>query len=98
LLSPDSPPMTIDTLLAARDAIRSKQISAVELTKQTLDRIERLDPTIQAFNEVARDLALQQAQAVDAGQRTGPLAGVPLAIKDNLCTTWGKTTCSSKML
>lgn len=87
-----------DTLLAARDAIASKQISAVELTRAILDRIQRLDPTLKAYNSVDPDLALRQAAEVDAGRRTGPLAGVPIALKDNLCTSWGTTTCSSKML
>src|SRR4051812_38451109 len=91
-------PLSHDTLLAARDAIRSKHVSAVELTRQALDRIEKVDPTVHAFNEVDAERALDQARAVDAGQRAGPLAGVPIAVKDNLCTTWGKTTCSSKML
>lgn len=87
-----------DTLLAAREAVATKQISAVELTRATLARIEKNDPTIKAFNSLAVERALQQAALVDDGQRTGPLAGVPIALKDNLCTNWGTTTCSSKML
>src|SRR5205823_12776854 len=55
-------------------------------------------PSIHAFNSIAQDRALDRAAAVDCGEITGPLAGVPIAIKDNLCTSWGKTTCSSKML
>ena len=90
--------LTPDTLLAARDAVRSRQVSAVELTRQALARVEQLDPAVQAFNSVHADRALGQARAVDSGTRTGPLAGVPLAIKDNLCTSWGTTTCSSRML
>ena len=90
--------LTPDTLLAARDAVRSRRVSAVELTRQALARVEQLDPAVQAFNSVYPDRAIEQARAVDAGKRTGPLAGVPLAIKDNLCTSWGTTTCSSRML
>ncbi len=87
-----------DTLLAARDAIASKQISAVELTRRTLERIEQFDPTLCAYTSIDADRALQQARDVDEGRRTGPLAGVPIALKDNLCTSWGTTTCASRML
>ncbi|HEY0007790.1 MAG TPA: Asp-tRNA(Asn)/Glu-tRNA(Gln) amidotransferase subunit GatA, partial [Tepidisphaeraceae bacterium] len=90
--------MQIDTLLAARDAVASKAVSAVELASQTLQRIQALNPKLNAFNEAWNDHALKAAAEVDAGKRTGPLAGVPIAIKDNLCTRFGNTTCSSKML
>ncbi|MFT3788286.1 MAG: Asp-tRNA(Asn)/Glu-tRNA(Gln) amidotransferase subunit GatA [Tepidisphaeraceae bacterium] len=88
----------IDTLLSARDAIASKKVSSVQLTKQMLDRISKLDGTIKAYTSTYPERALQVAAEVDAGKRNGPLAGVPIAIKDNMCTTWGTTTCSSKML
>ena len=90
--------LTHDTLLAARDAIKRRAISAVELTRQALDRIAKIDPLVQAYNSTFPDRAIEQAKAVDEGKRSGPLAGVPIALKDNLCTSYGTTTCSSKML
>jgi aspartyl-tRNA(Asn)/glutamyl-tRNA(Gln) amidotransferase subunit A len=91
--------LEFDTLISAREAIRTKKVSAVELTRRALDRIRQLDPTIQAFNSVADERALARAKAVDEGAAAdGALAGVPIAIKDNLCTSWGTTTCSSKIL
>ena len=91
---PDFP----DTLIAAREAVRAKQLSAVELTKHVLSRIAKLEPRIGAYLSVTADHALAQAKLVDDGKRTGPLAGVPIAIKDNLCTSFGTTTCASRML
>lgn len=87
-----------DSLISAREAIRSRKISAVELTRQVLDRIEKLEPSIKAFNSTFADRAMEQARQADAGNRPGELSGLPIAIKDNLCTSHGLTTCSSKIL
>lgn len=69
---------------------------------EALTRIAARDPQVQAFLEVTRDAALEQAGRVDAvvaaGKPPGVLAGVPLAIKDNICTQAGHTTCASKIL
>jgi aspartyl-tRNA(Asn)/glutamyl-tRNA(Gln) amidotransferase subunit A len=92
------PSLSFDTLIGARDAIRGKRVSSAELTRQVLDRIAALDPGVQAFNEVLADWAMERAKAVDSGKVSGVLAGVPIALKDNLCTTYGHTTCSSRML
>jgi aspartyl-tRNA(Asn)/glutamyl-tRNA(Gln) amidotransferase subunit A len=91
-------PLPFDTLTTARDAIKRREVSASELTRQILDRIAKLDPSILAYNSVFADRAIEQAKQVDDGQRSGPLAGVPIALKDNLCISHGVTTCSSKML
>ncbi len=87
-----------DNLTTARDAIAGKKISAFELIRATLDRIDRLEPQVGAFNSVFFDRALDKAKLIDEGKITGPLAGVTIALKDNICTRHGKTTCSSKIL
>lgn len=86
------------SLVQQRDAIAAKQVSATQIVRHYLDRIEKLDIEINAYHETLTDRALQRAAQVDAGEISGPLAGVPIAIKDNLCATDGHTTCSSKML
>jgi aspartyl-tRNA(Asn)/glutamyl-tRNA(Gln) amidotransferase subunit A len=90
--------LEFDTLSGAREAIQSRKISSTDLVRQSLDRIQALNGTIHAFNSVYPERALQLAREVDEGKRSGPLAGVPIALKDNICTTFGTTTCSSKML
>jgi aspartyl-tRNA(Asn)/glutamyl-tRNA(Gln) amidotransferase subunit A len=90
------------TAMELRDRIAGRQISSVEATQAILDRIDRLNPTIGAYLSVFRDRALAAAQEVDrriaAGQSVGALAGVPIAIKDVLCTCFGTTTCGSRIL
>lgn len=84
-----------------REALDSKQIGAVELTKKYLDKISALDSTVNSYITVCGDEALQNAKAaqelIDAG-KSSPLCGIPLSIKDNICTSGVKTTCASKML
>ncbi|HNX26799.1 MAG TPA: Asp-tRNA(Asn)/Glu-tRNA(Gln) amidotransferase subunit GatA [Phycisphaerae bacterium] len=83
-------------------AIAEGQTTSTAATLAYLDAIEKFDPQLQAFNEVYADRAMKCAAEADAkisaGQNAGPLGGVPIAIKDNLCTTWGHTTCSSRYL
>ncbi|KAA1260502.1 Glutamyl-tRNA(Gln) amidotransferase subunit A [Rubripirellula obstinata] len=78
------------------------EASAVEIASAALDRIETADGTINAFTHLNRELTLAAAADVDrrrsAGETLGPLAGVPVAVKDVLCTHDMPTTCSSKML
>nr|VFJ53183.1 MAG: aspartyl-tRNA(Asn)/glutamyl-tRNA(Gln) amidotransferase subunit A [Candidatus Kentron sp. FM]VFJ72780.1 MAG: aspartyl-tRNA(Asn)/glutamyl-tRNA(Gln) amidotransferase subunit A [Candidatus Kentron sp. FM]VFK09047.1 MAG: aspartyl-tRNA(Asn)/glutamyl-tRNA(Gln) amidotransferase subunit A [Candidatus Kentron sp. FM] len=82
-------------------ALKNREISSEELTRSFLDRIRRLDTTLNSFITVTEELALAQARAADkrigAGQ-TGPLTGIPVAHKDIFCTHGVKTTCGSRML
>lgn len=98
--APQSPmPDPLDmTLLEARDAVADKTLTSEQLTRACLDRIDRHNARLHAFTQVFEQRALAQARRVDAGEQGGPLAGVPIAIKDVLCTAYGKTTCGSKML
>ncbi|MCE9592074.1 MAG: Asp-tRNA(Asn)/Glu-tRNA(Gln) amidotransferase subunit GatA [Planctomycetes bacterium] len=89
---------TQTTLIGLRDAIAARKVSATETVKAYLHRIDRYNPPINAYHEVYDDLALKRAADVDAGNIKGPLAGVPIAAKDNMCTSYGRTTCSSRML
>ena len=82
--------------------IKNKEISVVEATSAYLDSIEAKEKEINAFVTIDREGALKRAEEVqgliDAGKVTGPLAGVPVAIKDNMCIDGMLTTCSSKIL
>ena len=85
-----------------RDKIAAGQVSSVEATTAICKNIEEQEPTIGAYISTYRDTALEKAAEVDnriaAGREVGQLAGVPVAIKDNMCTTFGATTCASKIL
>lgn len=81
--------------------LRSREISAVELTQAYLDRISAVEPKVNAFLTVTGEQALQQAKAADTLRAQGeerPLLGVPLGIKDVLCTEGVATTAGSKIL
>ena len=83
-------------------SLASGELSSVELTQAYVDRIAERDPHIGAFLRVDADRALAQAAAIDrrraAGEQLGPLAGLPVAVKDVLCDRDSLTTCASRML
>lgn len=80
----------------------NKERSAVEIAQESLDRIEKLEPKVRSFLVVTPEKALEQARQVDAkiaaGEEIGMLAGIPIAIKDNMCTQGIRTTCGSRIL
>ncbi|MCP3939224.1 MAG: Asp-tRNA(Asn)/Glu-tRNA(Gln) amidotransferase subunit GatA [Actinomycetia bacterium] len=82
--------------------VRSGERTAVDVLDEHLGRIDTSEDEVHAFNLVTRDLARHQAEGIDAavadGRDPGPLAGVPIALKDNMCTRGVPTTCSSRIL
>lgn len=82
--------------------IKDKKLTAVEATRAVLDRIDSVEKTVHAYVTMDREGALKKAaviqKKIEDGEFTGPLAGVPVAIKDNMCTEGMLTTCSSKIL
>lgn len=82
--------------------IKEKEVTVEEAVTAALDAIEKREAQVHSFVTVDREGALKRAKEVqakiDAGELTGPLAGVPVAIKDNMCTKGLLTTCSSKIL
>ena len=88
--------------MAQFDAIQTKKVSAVELTQASLDRINSIDEKLGVFNSLTEEIALNTAKKVDEkvakGEELPLLAGVPLALKDNMNLVGSKTTASSKIL
>jgi aspartyl-tRNA(Asn)/glutamyl-tRNA(Gln) amidotransferase subunit A len=94
--------MTPDHVIAVAGRVQRGETTALSVAEAALARIDGADHELNAFLTVAREEVLEQARAVDAkrarGEALGPLAGVPIALKDALCTRGVRTTCGSKML
>ena len=90
------------TALELGKRIQSGDITAVQAAEASLARIKAMEPSIHAYVTVNEEKTMEQAGKVqaeiEAGRLSGPLAGVPVAIKDNMCTEGMRTTCSSRIL
>jgi aspartyl-tRNA(Asn)/glutamyl-tRNA(Gln) amidotransferase subunit A len=89
------------TIREIRAALRGGERTAADICTAAIQHIESHDPRLRAFNTVTAERALQRAKAIDADRGRWldrPLAGVPIALKDNLCTTGVRTTASSRIL
>ena len=89
------------TIHQAHERLRNKEITSLELTRAVLERIESVDGRVGAYLTVTADQALEQARRADALISAGngrPLTGIPLALKDLICTRGVRTTCASRIL
>ncbi|HIC93052.1 MAG TPA: Asp-tRNA(Asn)/Glu-tRNA(Gln) amidotransferase GatCAB subunit A, partial [Anaerolineae bacterium] len=89
------------TIHQAHELLRKGEISSVELTQALLDRIVEVDNQIKAYLTLTPELALEQAREADARRAAGddhPLLGIPMAVKDVICTAGVPTTCASRIL
>ncbi|MCL6520007.1 MAG: Asp-tRNA(Asn)/Glu-tRNA(Gln) amidotransferase subunit GatA [Armatimonadetes bacterium] len=84
------------------EMLKARKVSSVELTRAVLERISAVEDKVKAYVTIVGESALEAANAVDEkiarGEEISPLAGIPTAIKDNMCTAGVLTTCSSKIL
>ena len=90
------------TVSELKEKIKNKELTSEEITKAYIDRINEKEKDVKAFVTTLCDEALEQAKEIDkkrgSGEIKSELAGIPIGIKDNICTKGIKTTCSSKML
>ncbi len=90
------------TFADLRQKLKRGEVSSKELVQEKLKRINELDPKLNCYLSVTGEYALLQAETIDtkrsAGETLPPLAGIPIGIKDNLCTKGIKTTCASRIL
>lgn len=84
------------------EMLKTKEISSVEVTRAQLDRIAEVEDKVEGYITLTEENAIKKAEEIDKkiadGEKLSPLAGIPMAIKDNICTKDVKTTCASKML
>ena len=90
------------TVHELKEKLEKKEITAEEITQSYVDRMAEKEKDVKAFVTTTEEQALQNAKEMDEkrakGEKVSPLAGIPIGIKDNICTKGVRTTCSSKML
>lgn len=89
------------SLIELRDAIAQRRLSAAEAVRASLDAIRSRNHTLNAFLQVFEEESTRRAEEIDRTYKSSaqpPLLGVPIALKDNICLSWGRTTCASRML
>lgn len=90
------------TVHEAHQLLKRREISSVELTKAILERISQVESKVKAFLTITEEIAFKMAEEADKrlanGENVTPLTGIPIAIKDNMCTKGVLTTCASKIL
>ena len=90
------------TVHELQEKIKNKELTITEITKAYADRINEKERDVQAFVTTLTDEAVKQAEEiqlkVESGEISGEFAGIPIGIKDNMCTKGVKTTCGSRML
>ena len=90
------------TVHELQEKIKNKELTITEITKAYVDRMNEKEKDVQAFITELKDEALKQSEEIqnkiDNGEKLGDLAGIPIGIKDIICTKGVKTTCASKML
>src|SRR5512146_3552624 len=98
---PSATDLTAFSLFGASELVRKKSVSPVELTRACLERIEQLNPGLNAFITITADAALEQAHCAEAeiqnGDWKGPLHGIPVALKDLVDTAGTPTTAASNV-